>query len=468
MIFRDRLWISLRHMKSGIVGVILVVLATAVGVALAAATMAFVKNYNDQTKKLLNHPVYREVVVEVLGVTETELSAPVVEYVNDLSRRESLMSIDDLSLVLRTVPAVKYAYLANPGQFTSSSYLLELYPEIADRGKDIDNDKDGKERLQSREDRNKKEEERNFLMDMQEAVEIPVDSFTGAYVTTGFFKAYGLSAAQGSLINQEDLETGNQVIVLGSTLSGILFPQGNAVGSKISVNFRTLTVIGILESNTIVEPDSMTGFNDLAFVPHPAFSGIAYGKEPDRKSAITAVRYAVEDSADIQQAVFQLQEYFETEHTGGNYRITASVEKMKTERLKQQRVLFVLVFLTISGLFIAAINLFNLMLIRIMKHTKGIGIMIALGSTGRDIFRQFINESLIMSLSGAIIGLAVSPLVFSFLQSTIISGTGSASRAFMPDLIAGAAAALAFSFVFGIYPAYIAGKTNAAAAIKSE
>ena len=94
--------------------------------------------------------------------------------------------------------------------------------------------------------------------------------------------------------------------------------------------------------------------------------------------------------------------------------------------------------------------------------------MKALGSTRADIFRQFMNESLIMSLAGAVTGLAVSPLVFRFLQSTLISNIRAGSGTYLPDLVIGAAAAFVFSLVFGIYPAFIAGKTDAAAAIKSE
>ena len=60
MTAHDRLWISLRHMKTGVVGVLLVVVATAIGIALAASTSAFIRAYREQTKRLLNHPVYRK------------------------------------------------------------------------------------------------------------------------------------------------------------------------------------------------------------------------------------------------------------------------------------------------------------------------------------------------------------------------------------------------------------------------
>jgi putative ABC transport system permease protein len=128
----------------------------------------------------------------------------------------------------------------------------------------------------------------------------------------------------------------------------------------------------------------------------------------------------------------------------------------------------VLVFLSGVGLLIAAINILNLMLIRIIKHTKSIGIMRALGSTRRGILRQFMNESALMCVVGALIGTAISPQVYRLLQTVFVSSEGFASQTFGLDLMAGAAVGLLFSLVFGLYPAFLAKNTDATLAIRAE
>ena len=128
MTTRDRFWISLRHMKSGVVGVLLVVLATAIGIALAASTSAFIRAYRQQTKSLLNHPVYREVLVEVPSFGETELNTPVAEI--DLKEKGgSFLSMDDMTAAVEASPAVEYAYVLQRETVMTTEALMRLYAE---------------------------------------------------------------------------------------------------------------------------------------------------------------------------------------------------------------------------------------------------------------------------------------------------------------------------------------------------
>ena len=107
---RDRLWLSSRHIRGRLVESILVILATAVGVALVAAMTAFIRSYNVQTDYLLSHPAYRELVVEVVG-NETELTEPVVAF-DPTTVQEIRLDVEDLRLAKESVPAVSYGYIA--------------------------------------------------------------------------------------------------------------------------------------------------------------------------------------------------------------------------------------------------------------------------------------------------------------------------------------------------------------------
>ena len=94
--------------------------------------------------------------------------------------------------------------------------------------------------------------------------------------------------------------------------------------------------------------------------------------------------------------------------------------------------------------------------------------MRALGSTRRDVLRQFMNEALLMCLTGAVIGTAISPQVYRLLQTAIISGQEFTSQTFGLDLVSGAAVGLLFSAVFGLYPAILAKNTDTTLAIRAE
>ena len=447
MTARDRLWVSLRHMKSGIVGVLLVILATAIGIALAASTSAFVRAYREQTKRLLNHPVYREVLVEVPSFGQTELNAPVVEI--ELKKEvASFLSMDDMMAAAQSAPAVEYAYVLDRETIMTTEALMRLTRGSGRGGKE------GAEKI---------DEIGRALEEDDTVAELPVEELPGIWTTSDFFAAYGLTAAEGFLFTQEDLDAGNLVMVLGSELAKTLFPDGSAVGSRVSLDFETITIVGILEPTPLADPKDLEPYNNMAFAPQAALE-----RAWNKQVPITSIRFTAKDSSNSRAAVNQLTAYFANAHPDIHVMITDSVEELEQERQTLSRVIVVLVFLSGVGLFIAAINLLNLMLIRIMKHTKGIGIMRALGSTRTDVFRQFMSESMLMCIAGAVIGVIVSPQVFSLLQTTIISGQGFASQTLGLDLIAGAGLGLLFSAVFGLYPAILARSTDTTLAIRAE
>jgi ABC-type lipoprotein release transport system permease subunit len=435
-------------MKSGVVGVLLVVLATAIGIALAASTSAFIRAYREQTKRLLNHPVYREVLVEVPSFGETELKTPVVE-IELKDRKGSFLSMDGMIAAVESAPAVEYAYILERDTIMTTEALMRLY---AEKGRGEKGEADAKLKTIGK-----------ALEKDDTLVTLPIEEFPGIRTTSDFFTAYGLTAAEGFLFTQEDLDAGNAVIVLGSELAKTLFPDGDAVGSRVSLDFGTFTIVGILEPTPLADPRDLMPYNNMAFSPQEALEKVWNKRVP-----ITSIRFTAKDSASSRAAVNQLTAYFANAHPDINVMITDSVEELKNERQTLSRVIAVLVFLSGVGLLIAAINLLNLMLIRIIKHTKGIGIMRALGSTRRDVFRQFMNESMLMCIAGAVIGVIVSPQVYRLLQTAIISSEGFASQTFALDLVVGAAVGLLFSAVFGLYPAILAKNTDTTLAIRAE
>ena len=450
MTIRDRQWISLRHMRSGLVGVILVILATAIGIALSASTAAFIRSYREQTRELLNHPAYREVLVEVLGVGETEIKTPVVEIEMD-KIRSSFMGMDDMREAAESSPAVEYAYVAERDTITTTAALMRLDARKGAAKGAVDAAQAGTDKAAQ------------ATKDDRSVVELPVDEFEALSTSSDFFTAYGFATAEGFLFTRDDEDAGNLVMLLGHDLAGKLFPEGGAVGARVSIWYQTVTIVGILESTPYSDPADRMPYDDMAFVPQAGLEQIWNKRLP-----VTSIRFTTADSADTRAAVSQLTAYFRGAHPDANLMITSSVEELRKERQTLSRVIVVLVFLTAVGLFIAAINLLNLMLMRIIRHTKGIGIMRALGWTGREIFRQFMSESLLMCLAGAVLGVVVSPLVFRLLQGAIAGGAGLTSRTFVLDLLGGGAVGLLFSLAFGVYPAVVAKNTDTTSALRAE
>jgi hypothetical protein len=557
MTVKDRLWVSLRHIRGRMVESTLVIVATTVGVALVAAMVAFIQAYDHQTEYLLSHPAYRELLVEVIG-NETELTEPATPY-DPTTTREIRLGAENLDEVLQDAPLVAYGYLADAemlsttipgagfargfagryaggdmtinqastvnagrdsaagssdsagGADASGGAVASGDAQVADtpsgdtaegemvfsfRGADGTEvtaelppggfqapegfqppegfvppeggpagrgaGRDGADDSQRNFDL-----EQFFQTDPDVVTELPVDSFPGRSITADFFDAYGLTATDGSLFTSEDVEQGNKVIVLGSELARTLFPDGDAIGTRVRLNLQTWTVIGILAPTTLTDVDTNTPFGRVAFVPNGE-AQFSFGGARVRFQRLTrTLRFAVANSANLDAAAMQLQAHFDAEFGEGTVRITAPIDALRSEREKLGRILGVVLFLAAAGLFIASINVFNLMLMRVIKRTKSVGITRAIGATRRGITRQFFSESALMTVIATGIGLAVSPIVYRMLGSALVQETATAGMNW-PYLVVGAIAAMAFSLLFGVYPARQAGRIDAAVAIRTE
>lgn len=501
----DRLRVSIRHIRGRLVESVLVILATAVGVALVAAMAAFIRSYDRQTEYLLNHPAYRELVVEAVG-SETVLSEPAVPYDPETTSDISL-GYTDLGAALADTSLIAYGYLADreelstrlPGAGRFRGGIPPAPAGAADRdtatdaqsgidarsapaggtrppGDDgtaanplLDLRRQMQAAAQSGDGTPSFNLDQFFQTDPDVVTDLPLDSFAGRRVSAQFFNAYGLVAEQGSAFTDEDLESGNQVLVLGSDLARTLFPGGDAVGTRVRLNLQTYTVVGILESTGLTDATTGTPYDTMAFVPNTADRVNVGGTIIRLGRPTRTLRFAVTDSADLDGAEAELQAHFDAEYGTGAVHITAPLEEVQAERDKLGRILTVVMFLAAAGLFIASINLFNLMLMRVIKRTKGVGISRALGATRREIARQFLNESALMSFLGAAIGLAASPLVYAMLASALVVETPAMAAQGVEWLYlgAGALAAFLFSVAFGILPARQAARIDAALAIRT-
>ncbi|MCL1818628.1 MAG: FtsX-like permease family protein, partial [Spirochaetaceae bacterium] len=115
------------------------------------------------------------------------------------------------------------------------------------------------------------------------------------------------------------------------------------------------------------------------------------------------------------------------------------------------------------SLLVGGIGIMNIMLVSVTERTREIGIRLSVGARRRDILRQFLTESVVLSLSGGIIGILLAGgLVFAleyFGLRAIVSP-------FFILLSAGFAAAV--GIFFGYYPAHKASAMNPIDALRAD
>jgi putative ABC transport system permease protein len=116
------------------------------------------------------------------------------------------------------------------------------------------------------------------------------------------------------------------------------------------------------------------------------------------------------------------------------------------------------------SLIVGGIGIMNIMLATVSERTREIGIRRALGAHRRDIVLQFLMETLLMSISGGVIGLvfgAIIPMIISSLTNvkTVLT---------FPAFVVAFSVSVTVSVVFGIYPARRAAMMDPIEALRHE
>ena len=99
--------------------------------------------------------------------------------------------------------------------------------------------------------------------------------------------------------------------------------------------------------------------------------------------------------------------------------ITIPREEAETTRDRNSRLVTVILFLAVSGLLIAGVNVSNILLARTIRRRREVGILKALGASMKDIFRLFFLEAFLMSFLGALLGFLVSRLLSQVMESSM-------------------------------------------------
>lgn len=151
-------------------------------------------------------------------------------------------------------------------------------------------------------------------------------------------------------------------------------------------------------------------------------------------------------------------------HKKNDYDITVPLELMKQARDFQRIFTIVLGSIAAISLLVGGIGIMNIMLATVSERTREIGIRRACGAKKRDIIFQFLSETLLLTLSGGILGIALGSaiplLVTHFGQMRTVVTAGSLILAF------GISAAVGITF--GLYPAYRAANMDPIESLRHE
>ena len=278
----------------------------------------------------------------------------------------------------------------------------------------------------------------------------------GWEVTPEFFDAWGLTAAEGDVFQAADVDRGEPLLVLGSTLGATLFEDGEAVGRQVLARNQLYRIIGVLEP-------SGTDVDELALTPALIAAEQFQGFRGRFAALRTNLRFMVDDPEQLEEARAQLTNWFDSSHGAGAVAISVPRAEAEATADRNGRLATVILFLALSALLIAAVNVTNIFFSRAVRKRRTVGILKAVGASIRQVFTVFFLEAMAIGAVGAAVGLGLSALLSRLMEETI--GFGALQIGL---IVVGVLASWGIVAVFNVVPASAAARVPAAEAIRYE
>lgn len=253
--------------------------------------------------------------------------------------------------------------------------------------------------------------------------------------------------ATGEFFTEGDVRTAARVCVIGKTVADNLFAGNDPVGLTMRIRNLPFRVIGVLSSKG--QNQYGQDQDDTVIVPYTAAQkkmlSITYINQVMVSAVSPSATYTAESQ--ITDLLRQRHKLGPNQDNDFTVRNLTDIAELADANAK----IFTNLLASIAGvsLLVGGIGIMNIMLVSVTERTREIGIRMAIGARSKAIRRQFLIESITLSLAGGILGIALGVAA-----SIVISNTLSWPTLISPVSIFASVIFSAFVGVaFGYYPA---------------
>ena len=214
------------------------------------------------------------------------------------------------------------------------------------------------------------------------------------------------SVIEGAMFGQDEIDNFSKVAVIGQTIVKNLFPDGDSpIGQTIRFKNIPFKVIGILaakgESNFGQDQD------DIIIAPYTTVQ-----KRILAQNYLQSIVASAINENEAENAVNQVKKILERTHNiaadqENNFNVFSQQELISTFSSTSEMLTVLLVAIASISLIVGGIGIMNIMYVSVKERTKEIGLRMAIGAKGKDILAQFLIESVLISITGGIVGVVL-------------------------------------------------------------
>ncbi|WP_144533271.1 ABC transporter permease [Bacillus pumilus] len=217
-------------------------------------------------------------------------------------------------------------------------------------------------------------------------------------INEGYTNVHSLQIAEGQNLRDIDFRSGRRAALISEGLQKELFNGKKALGEMIWVNGQPVEVIGVL-----AKQKGMLSFDmNEIYVPFAMLTSTFGINEYDKLSIQVAHADQMKEVGKNAAALLN-----ENHHTEDAYEMI-NMEEI-AEGIGQITSVMTTIIGSIAGisLLVGGIGVMNIMLVSVTERTREIGIRKAIGATRAQILVQFLIESVVLTLIGGLMGIAL-------------------------------------------------------------
>lgn len=309
----------------------------------------------------------------------------------------------------------------------------------------------------------------NPTMDSWSRITYAKNEYTGRVtgVFPDFTKVEEWNPDKGRFLNRVDLDESSDVIVLGSTVKNELFGNRNPLGEFVTMEGRRLLVIGVMKERFFKSDDeAFMGENALEYLNRQSFIPLSTMihklSEDDEIEGFEIKTGTPAETVPIRKKIEAI--LLNLRQGEPVFRVESASEE--AEKMARNMRVFSVVFVMIStiSLFVGGIVITNIMLATIQERTREIGVRMAVGARRRDIFLQFVVQTVLITTLGGLLGVALGASILDFVGHYIkMEITATTSMVLEAVLISSGV-----GLIFGILPALHACNLNPVDALRQD
>lgn len=267
----------------------------------------------------------------------------------------------------------------------------------------------------------------------------------------------------GTMFDDSDIKSFAKVAVIGKTVQENLFPDNpNPVGERVRFNSIPFKIIGVLTEkgeNTFGQDQ-----DDIIIAPYTTIQKRILAQDYLQSIVASAIN---EDSAE--EAVNEVTAILENTHQipqtqENDFNVFSQQELINTFSSTSEMLTVLLVAIASISLLVGGIGIMNIMYVSVKERTKEIGLRMAIGAKEKFIMLQFLIESVLISITGGLLGVLLGLLstyvITTFFNWPVSITSFSIILSFIVCTITGV--------FFGWYPAKKAASSNPIKALRYE